>query len=59
MQLLNSTLTNDFESISYSLNTLNSAIESSQKGIINEMKTSAIINSIQAYQLYKINKNLK
>lgn len=59
MQLLNNTLTNGFESISYSLNTLNSTIESSQKGIINEMKTSAIINSIQAYQLYKINKNLK
>lgn len=59
MQLLNNTLRNGFESISYSLNTLNSTIESSQKGIINEMKTSAIINSIQAYQLYKINKNLK
>lgn len=59
MQLLNNTLTIGFESISYSLNTLNSTIESSQKAIINEMKTSAIINSIQAYQLYKINKNLK
>lgn len=59
MQMLNNTLTIGFESISYSINTLNSTIESSQKAIINEMKTSAIINSIQAYQLYKINKNLK
>ena len=59
MQLLNNTLINGFELLNNSLSTLNSTIESSQKGIINEMKTSAIINSIQTYQLYKINKNLK
>lgn len=56
---LNQTLTNGFELIYSGINTLNDTIDTGQKNIVNEMKTSAIINSIQTYQLYKINKSLK
>jgi hypothetical protein len=59
LQQLNQTLTNGFELIYSGINTLNDTIDSAQKNIVNEMKTSAIINSIQTYQLYKINKSLK
>lgn len=59
LQQLNQTLTNGFELIYSGINTLNDTIDTGQKNIVNEMKTSAIINSIQTYQLYKINKSLK
>ena len=56
---LNQTLTNGFELIYSGINALNDTIDTSQKNIVNEMKTSAIINSIQTYQLYKVNKSLR
>jgi hypothetical protein len=59
LQQLNQTLTNGFEMMYSGINALNDTIDSGQKNIVNEMKTSAIINSIQTYQLYKINKSLK